>query len=643
MKKKLLAGIILTTLLLAMAGCKGDSDGKETSVQNPEETVTLTPEPTATPEPVATDIPEATLEPVATNVPTATPEPTATEVPEEPKKLWEETVSLEEAEVGDLVLFGAYEQDSKKVNGKEPIEWMVLAKENGRVLLLSKYGLDSKKYHEVKEDITWETSSIRYWLNNYFYETGFTEDEKAKIPVVNLKNHAEYNSGLTGGKDTKDRIFLLSTDEVEKLFPKYKVAEGETYVGDNISRKYRTASLTTYAFEEGKRTDSINTSNYDGEEWYAQNCRWWLRTPGYYQDQVSVVFQYGEIEDNAGFIRIDETLAVRPAMWVTVDPGATVTPKEDSVKTVDLATAKKGDLVAFGRYEQDTDIAGDIEAVLWKVLDVKDGKALLLSKDVLEGNRYAISEGVAGSNKTYPLMNHLNEKFYESLFYAWEKKCIVPVEIQVDKSEKKECNVFLLSASEVEKYLSEKDMIAYPSEYAKKSEIYVTGEGFGDSTGAVDWWLRQDGEYNDWAPCCSSLGRLEVEYGELIYETLGVRPAVWVDLSSVAKADRIPDEDAGPKVKPAPEVNNVKESDIHYLEQPGDFALKFKYTKSRPEFMFISPSGVKYTEDDVQEGVFEIINDGNYVTFRFYNAEEGQWRLWCDKKDNDTLRFQTIE
>ncbi len=37
-------------------------------------------------------------------------------------------VPIEEANIGDTVLFGAYEQDNETTNGKEAIEWRVLDK-----------------------------------------------------------------------------------------------------------------------------------------------------------------------------------------------------------------------------------------------------------------------------------------------------------------------------------------------------------------------------------------------------------------------------------------------------------------------------------------------------------------------------------
>ena len=53
---------------------------------------------------------------------------------------------LADAEVGDHVSFGTYEQDSDDSNGPEEIEWIVLKVEPDRVLLISKYALDRKTY-----------------------------------------------------------------------------------------------------------------------------------------------------------------------------------------------------------------------------------------------------------------------------------------------------------------------------------------------------------------------------------------------------------------------------------------------------------------------------------------------------------------
>jgi hypothetical protein len=55
----------------------------------------------------------------------------------------------------------------------------------------------------------WKTSSLRQYLNGEFYENCFTKIEKNAIITSDIK----VNSG-----DTKDRIYLLSVDEVNKYF-----------------------------------------------------------------------------------------------------------------------------------------------------------------------------------------------------------------------------------------------------------------------------------------------------------------------------------------------------------------------------------------------------------------------------------------
>ena len=51
---------------------------------------------------------------------------------------------LKSANVGDYVVFGSYQQDSKTSNGKEDIAWLVLAKEDNKVLVIR--GLEAPKF-----------------------------------------------------------------------------------------------------------------------------------------------------------------------------------------------------------------------------------------------------------------------------------------------------------------------------------------------------------------------------------------------------------------------------------------------------------------------------------------------------------------
>ena len=165
-----------------------------------------------------------------------------------------------EYKVGKTIEFGNYPQD--KDGTEKPIEWIVMKKEGNQVLLLSKYVLDAKPYNKELEDVTWETSDIRQWLNNEFYTTAFNKAEKAKIQTSLIKNEDNSKYGTNGGNDTEDKVFLLSEKETETLFS---------------NKEERIAKATEYATKSGV---------YVNEEKAA--C-WWLRSPGYKSDNGAEV------------------------------------------------------------------------------------------------------------------------------------------------------------------------------------------------------------------------------------------------------------------------------------------------------------------------------------------------------------------
>ena len=171
-----------------------------------------------------------------------------------------------EYKVGETIEFGNYPQD--KDGTEKPIEWIVMKNEGNQVLLLSKYVLDAKSYNEELEEVTWETSDIRQWLNNEFYTTAFNKTEKAKIQASLIKNEDNSEYGTSGGNDTEDKVFLLSEKEAETLFS---------------NNEERIAKATEYAEKSGV---------YVNEE---KAAWWWLRSPGNSGDIAAVV-------DNDGWI-----------------------------------------------------------------------------------------------------------------------------------------------------------------------------------------------------------------------------------------------------------------------------------------------------------------------------------------------------
>ena len=105
----------------------------------------------------------------------------------------------------ECIKFGNYYLNSK--DEKEPIEWLVLDKKDNKILLVSKYLLEFKSFNEGLKATTWETSSIREWLNTSFLATAFTSLEQVKIQTTRVKTEDDWYYNTNGGNATNDKIF----------------------------------------------------------------------------------------------------------------------------------------------------------------------------------------------------------------------------------------------------------------------------------------------------------------------------------------------------------------------------------------------------------------------------------------------------
>ncbi len=211
-----------------------------------------------------------------------------------------ETGEKQAAVIGETVYFGSYEQDNDLTNGKEPIEWLVLAKENGKALLISQYGLDCQPYNSTYKDVTWETCSLRTWLNGTFLKEAFSADEQAMVALTNVSEGITWgtNPGRADpGRPTNDKVFLLSETEANGYF----VHEYASLM----------CAPTAYAEAQGANFDS-GYKTASGE--YA--CRWWLRSPGSGQRLAACVnYSYA---DTIGYAVNLSNRAVRPALWINL-------------------------------------------------------------------------------------------------------------------------------------------------------------------------------------------------------------------------------------------------------------------------------------------------------------------------------------
>ena len=117
--------------------------------------------------------------------------------------------NFSKAKKGDIIKFGSYEQDYP-INGKDPIEWVVLDKKKNGLFVMSKYALDCLPYNTEHVDTTWAECTLREWLNKKFYNAAFNSVEKKMIRSASVKNEDNPNYITEGGKDTKDKVYLLS-------------------------------------------------------------------------------------------------------------------------------------------------------------------------------------------------------------------------------------------------------------------------------------------------------------------------------------------------------------------------------------------------------------------------------------------------
>lgn len=213
---------------------------------------------------------------------------------------------IKTADVGETVVFGHYEQDNISANGEEEIEWIVLDVKKDKLLLISKYVLDTKKYSDTGETGDWTTSTLREWLNSVFLAKAFTDDEQLKIlestvseslplRVIGRQVSGKIKSELYDGYSVEDKVFLLSSDEV--IY----------YWTDKVLNDFVYSQPTEYAKSRGA---------YRSARWEEGCVSWWSRSNGY---SGFLYAQYEPSTDSQGDLIESEGYGVRPAMWIDLN------------------------------------------------------------------------------------------------------------------------------------------------------------------------------------------------------------------------------------------------------------------------------------------------------------------------------------
>ena len=416
-----------------------------------------------------------------------------------------DTTKLAAAKYGDIITVGAFEQDGNENNGKEPIEWMVVTKMPGKALVVSKYVLERMPFESDADvnSVTYPDSTVRSWLNGDFYQEAFTEEEKAFIPLTNIQTAyvEDYERHTT---DSDDHVFLLSYNEVNKY-----IASKE-------------GSLQIASPTETVKATGIYVWDNSGKENPTPGVGWMLR------DSADSTYRYANV-DGGGYIArdygddINDRGGIRPAMWLVYNKEEMDAYESDGVVPEDAELNQKlsglqvGDKVEMGIFDPTSRMYGNVHAIIWTVLDIQNGKALLFA----DGNISSLplnDDREAGTCywEMCSLRTYLNsDEFLDWTFMPAERAKILLTAVHTEDAAAwqrsggpdTEDHVFLASKEEIEKY------------YPAKEDAALAEENY---------WLRSADFVEDYMSYVYA-GSGGVGSNNA-YAYSGVRPMMWIDI-----------------------------------------------------------------------------------------------------------------
>ena len=206
-------------------------------------------------------------------------------------------------------------------------------------------------------------------------------------------------------------------------------------------------------------------------------------------------------------------------------------PKEIPVKP-EFGNLKEGDTIKFGSYPQTAD--GAVQPIDWLVLEVKEGKALLLSKYGLDAKPFNIKRKSITWEEC-SLRKWLNEDFYNKAFTAEQQMQIAETKVKAEKNPEYSTNqgndtvdrVFLLNIQEAYKYFQTSEARKTPpTEYAVRQGAYRSDSGL------CWWWLRSSGNNSNDAATVFPDGVVRGDGRNVNFDSRAVRPALWLNLKS---------------------------------------------------------------------------------------------------------------
>lgn len=172
----------------------------------------------------------------------------------------------------------------------EPIKWRILQRDNTTAFLLSDIILDTQPYHKETEEIFWEESYIRNWLNKNFMEAAFISPEQQMIEAMKRVDVADNTYGMPENY-TMDKIFLLSEEEISE-----------------------TSNAQRYGFS--KSASSYDKARKSESSQYVKDTSWWWVQAADMETGVRVGAD-GWISKN-GYYILKHNAGIRPALCLNL-------------------------------------------------------------------------------------------------------------------------------------------------------------------------------------------------------------------------------------------------------------------------------------------------------------------------------------
>ena len=191
--------------------------------------------------------------------------------------------------VGNIIQFGGF-------------DWRVLEVQGNQALVVTDRIIGHRDFHHVLEDVTWETSEIRQWLNYEFFNSFSPENQELIMQTYVVNNNNPWY-GTNGGNNTTDRVFLLSVEEVVRYFGDSGKLNNRPYGARQLWDEY---------------SDARSVLEADGSGF----ANWWLlRTPGMWSRESVGIDYFGTIFMDGRSVSSYFPVAsgIRPALWLRLD------------------------------------------------------------------------------------------------------------------------------------------------------------------------------------------------------------------------------------------------------------------------------------------------------------------------------------